>query len=110
MKNTKRDRLQQAGWRIGSVQDFLVLSDEEAALIEMRMALGRSLKERRLASGLTQHELASRVGSSQSRVAKMESADPGVSIDLFVRSLLKLGVTRQEVGRIIGRRTVVPAA
>ena len=110
MKNTKRDRLQQAGWRIGSAQDFLGLSEEEMALIEMRLALGRSLKERRLASGLTQQELASRVGSSQSRVAKMESADPGVSIDLFVRSLLKLGATRQEVGRIIGRRTVTPAA
>ena len=110
MKNTKRDRLQQAGWRIGSAQDFLGLSEEEMALIEMRLALGRSLKERRLASGLTQQELASRVGSSQSRVAKMESADPGVSIDLFVRSLLKLGATRQEVGRTIGRRTVTPAA
>ena len=110
MKNTKRDRLQQAGWRIGSAQDFLGLSEEEMALIEMRLALGRSLKERRLASGLTQQELALRVGSSQSRVAKMESADPGVSIDLFVRSLLKLGATRQEVGRIIGRRTATPAA
>lgn len=110
MKNTKRDRLQQAGWRLGSAQDFLGLTDDEMALIEMRLALGRSLKERRLASGLTQQELASQVGSSQSRIAKMESADPAVSIDLFVRSLLKLGATRQELGRIIARRTVAPAA
>ena len=110
MKNTKRDRLQQAGWRLGSSQHFLGLTDDEMALIEMRLALGRSLKERRLASGLTQQELASQVGSSQSRIAKMESADPAVSIDLFVRSLLKLGATRQELGRIIARRTVAPAA
>ena len=110
MKNTKRDRLQQAGWRLGSAQDFLKLTDDEMALIEMRLALGRSLKERRLASGLTQQELASQVGSSQSRIAKMESADPAVSIDLFVRSLLKLGATRQEIGRIIARRIVAPAA
>jgi len=110
MKNTKRDRLQQAGWRLGSAQEFLGLTDDEMALIEMRLALGRSLKERRLASGLTQQELASQVGSSQSRIAKMESADPAVSIDLFVRSLLKLGATRQELGRIIARRTVAPAA
>ena len=109
MKNTKRDRLQQAGWRLGSAQDFLGLTDDEMALIEMRLALGRSLKERRLASGLTQQELASQVGSSQSRIAKMESADPAVSIDLFVRSLLKLGATRQELGRIIARRIVAPA-
>lgn len=110
MKNMKRDRLQRAGWRIGSAQDFLGLRDEELALIEMRLALGRSLKERRVASGLSQQELASRVGSSQSRIAKMESADPRVSIDLFVRVLLKLGATRQDVGRIIGRRIVTPAA
>ena len=110
MKNTKRDRLQQAGWRLGSAQDFLKLTDDEMALIEMRLALGRSLKERRLASGLTQQELASHVGSSQSRIAKMESADPAVSIDLFVRSLLKLGATRQELGRIIAQGTVAPAA
>ena len=110
MKNTKRDRLQQAGWRVGSAQDFVGLTDAEMALIEMRLALGRSLKERRLASGRTQQELASQVGSSQSRVAKMESADPAVSIDLFVRSLLKLGATRQELGRIIARRIVAPAA
>ncbi len=110
MKSTKRDRLQRAGWRIGSAQDFLGLSDDEMALIEMRLALGRSLRERRLTSGLTQQELASRVGSSQSRIAKMEAADPGVSIDLFVRSLLKLGATRRELGRIIGRRIVTPAA
>jgi predicted transcriptional regulator len=110
MESTKRDRLQQAGWRIGSAQEFLGLTEEETALIEMRLALGRSLKERRLASGMTQQQLASRVGSSQSRIAKMESADPAVSIDLFVRSLLRLGATRQEVGRIIARRIVTPAA
>ncbi|MCY2987554.1 MAG: helix-turn-helix domain-containing protein [Planctomycetota bacterium] len=110
MKSAKRARLQQAGWKIGSAQEFLGLTEEEMALIEMRLALGRSLKQRRLASGMTQQEVASRVGSSQSRIAKMESADPAVSIDLFVRSLLKLGATRQEVGRIIARRVVTPAA
>jgi predicted transcriptional regulator len=110
MKSAKRARLQQAGWKIGSAKEFLGLTEEELALIEMRLALGRSLKQRRLASGMTQQEVASRVGSSQSRIAKMESADPAVSIDLFVRSLLKLGATRQEVGRIIARRVVTSAA
>ena len=110
MKTTKRERLRKAGWRIGSAQDFLGLTDEETALIEMRLALGQSLKERRLACGLTQQQVAARVGSSQSRIAKMESADPAVSIDLIVRSLLKLGATRQELGRIIAQRRVTPAA
>lgn len=80
MKSAKRARLQQAGWKIGSAQEFLGLTEEEMALIEMRLALGRSLKQRRLASGMTQQEVAFRVGSSQSRIAKMESADPAVSM------------------------------
>jgi ribosome-binding protein aMBF1 (putative translation factor) len=110
MEKTKRERLQKAGWSVGSVREFLDLSDEEAALIEMKLALARSLKDRRTAQDLSQSALARRLGSSQSRVAKMEAADPSVSIDLLVRSLLALGATRQEVGRIIGRRTKSPAA
>jgi DNA-binding transcriptional regulator YiaG len=110
MEKTKRERLQKAGWAVGSAQDFLDLSDEEAALIEMKLALARSLKVRREEQNLTQSALARRLGSSQSRVAKMEAADPSVSMDLLVRSLLALGATRQEVGRIIGRRTKSPAA
>lgn len=40
MKSAKRARLQQAGWKIGSAQEFLGLTEEEMALIEMRLALG----------------------------------------------------------------------
>lgn len=110
MQNEKKKRLNKAGWKIGTANEFLGLSDEEAPLIEMKLALARSLKERRLAHELTQDDLAKELGSSQSRVAKMEAADATVSMDLLVRSLLVLGATRQEVGRIIGRKTKVPAA
>jgi len=110
MKRSKRQRLEAGGWKVGSCQEFLRLTDEETALIEIRIAMARSLRERRLALALTQQELADRLGSSQSRVAKIEAADATVSIDLFVRSLLKLGATRQQIGRIIGRKPAAPAA
>jgi DNA-binding XRE family transcriptional regulator len=110
MEKTKRKRLKKAGWRVGTSREFLGLTDEEAALIEMKLALARDLKERRLAQQLTQVELAKEIGSSQSRVARMEAADSTVSMELLVRALLMLGATRQEVGRIIGRKTVIPAA
>jgi len=110
MKKTKIERLKKAGWKVGTAQQFLGLSDEEAALIEMKLALARSLKARRLAHHLTQDELAKQLRSSQSRVAKMEAADTTVSMELLVRSLLVLGASRQEVGRIIGRKSAVPAA
>ena len=102
--------MKKADWKVGSAEEFLGLTDDESAFIEMKLALARSLKERRTASGLTQEELSKQLGSSQPRVAKMEAADSTVSIDLLVRSLLVLGVTRREVGRIIGRKAETPAA
>ena len=40
----KRKRLEAAGWRVGSAQDFLSLSVEEAAFVELKVALGTSLR------------------------------------------------------------------
>ena len=80
MDAKKRKRLEKAGWSVGDAAAFLKLSPAEAALVEMRVALSRSLKERRLAAGFTQTTLAKQLGSSQSRVAKLEAADPSVSL------------------------------
>ena len=78
MKKTKRARLEAKGWRVGSTADFLELTAEEAALVETRVALSQTLRERRAAHHLTQAELARRLRSSQSRVAKMEAGDKSV--------------------------------
>ena len=101
MKQSKRVRLERKGWTFGSAKDFLDLSDEEAAYIEMKLALSEKLKQRRERKRMTQAELAKLVSSSQSRVAKMEAGDPSVSIDLLVKSLLALGVSKKELGRSI---------
>ena len=79
MNKTKRSRLEARGWRVGSAKDFLGLSPEEAALVETRLTLSQALRLRRVAHGLTQGELARRLKSSQSRVAKMEAGDKTVS-------------------------------
>src|SRR4029078_2242732 len=104
MKAEKRKRLESAGWRIGGARDFLALSDDESQFVEIKLALARRLRELREKRNWTQAELAKCVGSSQSRVAKMEAADPTVSVDLLVRSLLAIGANRQELGRIVGSR------
>jgi DNA-binding XRE family transcriptional regulator len=101
MRRAKRTRLEAAGWRIETVKDFLGLSDEEMAFIELKLALARSLRARRQRRGLTQAQLAKLIESSQSRVAKMEAGDRSVSLDLLVRSLLAMGATKRELARII---------
>lgn len=101
MDAPKRDRLQEAGWAVGGAEEFLDLSAEEAAYVELKLALSRALRERRTELGLTQAAVAKRLGSSQSRVAKMESSDPTVSVDLLIRGLLACGATRRDIARAI---------
>jgi hypothetical protein len=93
MNTAKRKRLEKAGWKIGTAQEFLNLSPEEAAYVEVKLNLARVLSNRRKSLRLTQVALAKKIKSSQSRVAKMEAGDPSVSIDLLVRSLIALGET-----------------
>jgi len=101
VKKAKRLRLERAGWRVGSTRDFLGLSDEEEAFIELKLSLARSLRQARQKQGLSQVQLAKLLASSQSRVAKMEAGDRSVSLDLLVRSLLAIGTTKRQLARII---------
>lgn len=101
MKANKRNKLEQAGWRVGTAYEFLDLSPEESAYIEMKLSLSKTLRKEREKKKLSQVKFARLISSSQSRVAKMESADSSVSIDLLVKSLLALGVPRKKVARVI---------
>ncbi len=101
MKQSKKALLEKRGWKVGSAQEFLGLTAEEVALVEMKLALSEGLRERRLKKKLTQDDVAKMLESSQSRVAKMEAADPSVSLDLLVRALLILGASRREIARVM---------
>jgi len=103
MDKAKRERLRAAGWKSGDAADFLGLSAEEAAFVELKLALADYLRDLRTRNAWTQAQVARRLGSSQSRVAKMEAADASVSLDLLVKSLLTLGASRGEVGRVIAK-------
>jgi predicted metal-binding transcription factor (methanogenesis marker protein 9) len=99
---SKKKCLEKKGWKVGDAAEFLDLSPEESAYIELKLKLAESLRNRRRRRRMTQVQVARLVRSSQSRVAKMEAGDPSVSVDLLIRSLLALGASRHDVGRIIG--------
>ena len=101
MKATKRKRLEGAGWRVGSAADFLRLSAEEAEYVDLKLALGETLRRARTRQRLTQATLAKQLGSSQSRVAKMEAGDPSVSLDLQVKALFALGTDRRALAKAV---------
>jgi ribosome-binding protein aMBF1 (putative translation factor) len=110
MRRGKKERLEAKGWRFGTAQEFLRLSDDETAYVELRLRLADSLRRRRQKRKLSQTDLAKLLHSSQSRVAKMEGGDPSVSIDLLIRSLLALGVSNRDLARAISGASLPKAS
>lgn len=104
MDKEKKARLEARGWRVGSAEEFLGLTPEEATYIELRLKLSDAVREYRKKKRLTQAQLAELLQSSQSRVAKVEAADESVSLDLLIRSLLALGATHQDLAKVITAR------
>jgi predicted XRE-type DNA-binding protein len=101
MNTAKRKRLESAGWRFGNAADFLGMPPEEEAYVKLKLRLADALEAKRKAEHLTQKALATRLKSSQSRVAFMEKGDPSVTVDLLVRGLFALGVSRKELAKAI---------
>lgn len=88
-------------WAIGSAYDFLGLTPEESAYVDLKLRLSKALRTWRMRQPLSQSALAKTLKTSQSRVAKMERGDPSVTIDLLLRGLILLGVTRNEIAKIL---------
>ena len=101
MKVSKQKKLEKAGWKVGSADEFLNLSPEESAYIKMKLALCDLVKHKRIEKRLSQVAFAKKIASSQSRVAKMEAGDPSVSIDLVMKSLFALGISKKELAQVI---------
>ena len=101
MDPEKQKRLEAAGWVVSDTPTFLGLTDADMAYIDLCILLSDALRERRIAAGMTQQQLAEKMGSSQSRVAKMESRHPGPSAGLLIRALFAVGVTLEELAVII---------
>lgn len=104
MKASKKKKLEAAGWKVGTTAEFLGLSDAEEMLVNMKIALAKQVKAMRQEKGITQQRLAKLIGSSQSRIAKLETADRSVSIELLIRSLASMGATRAQIGTVMGSR------
>ena len=101
MKIEKKARLESVGFKVGSADEFLGLSTGESALVSLRLQLANEVRRRRLNQQCSQAELARRLHSSQSRIAKLEAAEPDVSLDLLFRALLATGARMRDVGKVV---------
>jgi predicted XRE-type DNA-binding protein len=104
MNTAQKARLRRGGWKVGTAEEFLELTPEQIQLVEMKLALGEYLRRHRTTRHLTQQELAERLGSSQSRVAKLEAGVRGVTLDLLFRALFATGAKTDDIARVILHR------
>jgi DNA-binding XRE family transcriptional regulator len=98
-----KKELESKGFKTGTVAEFLDLSPEDEAWIEMKRALRDKVVELRRKSGITQAQLADRLGSRQPRISKLEAGNDSVGYDLLMKSLLALGATPTQIGAVISR-------
>ena len=101
MNTAKRKHIESKGWKVGTAKEFLNLSPEESAYVELKLELSKILLQTRRENEMTQEQLARLLKSSQSRVAKMELGDPSVSLDLLVRSLFAMGKSKKNLVRML---------
>ena len=97
MNPEKRRALEAAGFVFEDAEDFLELTVEERRLVDLRLAVSRAVRARREQQHLTQEQVAKKLKSSQSRVAKMEAGAADVSLDLMFRALFALGGSVKEL-------------
>jgi DNA-binding XRE family transcriptional regulator len=100
MKPEKKQRLEAAGFKVGSADDFLALTSEQRALVSLRLSLAGQVRRRRLLLHYSQADLARRIGSSQSRIAKLEAAESDVSLELLFRALFATGANMRDLSKV----------
>ena len=102
MDAEERAKMEAMGYAIvDDAADWLELSEVERQIVDVRVKLGREIRRRRSDAGLSQAQLAEKIGSSQSRVAKAEGTAPGVAIDLMMRVFFATGGTVAELAQAI---------
>lgn len=94
-------RIRESGARVGSVEEVVGLAPADMEWIRLREALADLLLEARRQSGLSQLEFARSIEASQSAVSRAEHADPSVSADWLLRSLVAAGKTRRDIARAL---------
>lgn len=100
----KQKALEAAGWRFGDAADFLEMTTAERQLLDARVEAALAVRRQREALKLTQSQLASRINTSQPRIAKIERAAPDVSLDQMLRAFAAAGgsISVRQTG--IGRK------
>lgn len=99
LNEKKKARIETMGGRVTTVEEWLELTPEEVAVIDIKIRLGEELKACRRKKRLSQERVATILGTSQGRVSKLEKGQ--ATLDQLTRSLLALGRSTKDVARVV---------
>jgi DNA-binding XRE family transcriptional regulator len=91
MDDEKRARVKAKGWVEVDLYDWLGLDEADMRVIELRVALVKAIRHRREGAGISQAQLARRIGTAQPNIAKIEAGGIGVSLDLLMTVFFATG-------------------
>ena len=92
MNAEKMKRIKAAGYKVTTADEWLGLTPEESQLVDIRLALAAQLEEVRKEKGISQAQLAAKMGTKQSGIARMVNRPETSSMDNLVKGLIALGV------------------
>ena len=101
MDKKKAEWIEEQGFEITTVEQFLGLTPEESAFIEFKLRMANKAKELRKRQALTQVQVAELTGTNQARISRLENGDESVSLDTIFHALFALGVEKQEIADVI---------
>ena len=101
MDTKKRKQLEAAGYQITDSADWLGLTPQEQAIVNMRVNFALEIERVRKASNITQRELADKIGTRQSGVARMLNNPTTATIDSLIKTLLALGASPKRIAALI---------
>ena len=101
MDKERIKKLEKVGWKMGDFGDAFDLTPEDRTFVEMRLAAAREVDRLREEQGVSQRELARRLGTKQPTVSRMLRTPATSTLDSLVRALLALGATPKKIAAIL---------
>ena len=95
----KRARIKAMGGKVTDASEWLDLSVEDVAIIDMKIQLGEGLRALRKKNHLSQEMAAEMLHTSQGRVSKMEKGM--ATLDQLARCLLMMGHSKEALARAL---------
>jgi len=101
MDTKKKNKIEAAGYQVIDSSEWLGLTEQEKAIVKMRVNFALEIERIRKTKKISQQALAERIGTKQSGVARMLNKPASATIDSLINTLLVLGTSPRRIAALI---------